>query len=174
MLIELRKRLILHPGTSNAVIAPGKVVLSALNTSTDLRHSLLLFVSGNYTWLLSSINPAYGNFDVRGAFTVAHQFFTILKEAGRTVVLPEHDPTLFDGAENMLPHIAGMLKEIGRELLVILYIPSINRTFSVLIRQADHIIEIATADDISGTALHYNSLTPRYGGFPPYMQQTWR
>ena len=100
MLIELRKGLILHPGTSNAVIAPGKVMLSALNTSTDLRRSLLLFVSGNYTRLLSSINPAYGNFDVRGAFTVAHQFFTILKEAGHTVVLLEHDPTLFEGAEN--------------------------------------------------------------------------
>jgi hypothetical protein len=80
MLIEPRKRLILHPGTSNAVIAPGKVMLSALNISTDLRRSLLLFVSGNYTRLLSSINPAYGNFDVRGAFAVAHQFFTILKE----------------------------------------------------------------------------------------------
>jgi hypothetical protein len=44
-----------------------------------------------------------------------------------------HDPTLFDGAENSA--LSGMLKEIGRELLVILYISSINRTFSVLIRQ---------------------------------------
>ena len=174
MLIELRKGLTLHPGTLNAVIAPGKVMLSALNTNTDLQRFLFLFVSGNYSRLLSSINPTCGNFDVRRAFTVAHQFFTILKEAGRTVVLTEHDPTLFDGAENMLHQIAGMLKEIGRESLVILYIPSINPAFSVLMRQADHIIEITTADEISGTTLHYNPRTPRYGGFSPYMQQTWR
>jgi DNA polymerase I len=172
MLIELRKAL--HPGTLNAVIAPGKVMVSALNTNTDLQRFRILFMSGDYTRLLSSINPAYGNFDARRAFTVAHRFFTKLKEADRTVALPEYDSTLFDWVETMLPQIAGMLKEIGCESLMIPYIPSVNRAFSVLMRQADDITGITAADDIRGTTLHYNSSTPRYGGFPPYSQQTWR
>jgi hypothetical protein len=50
----------------------------------------------------------------------------------------------------MMLQIAGMLKDISRESLVIQYIPSIDRTFSVLMRQADHIIEIAPADDTIG------------------------
>jgi hypothetical protein len=64
----------------------------------------------------------------------------------------------------MIPLITEMLKEIGRELLVILYILSIKRAFSVWMRQADHIIEITTADEISGTTLHCN---------PPY-PPLWR
>jgi hypothetical protein len=71
----------------------------------------------------------------------------------------------------MIPQIAGMLKEIGRESLVILYTPSIDRSLSVLMRQADHIIEIIPADDISGTTLYRGSRSPRHGGILPYAQQ---
>jgi hypothetical protein len=165
MLIELRKGMTLHPGTFNAVIAPGKVMVSALNSNTDLQRFLVLYVSGNYSQLLSSISRSSKNFEVRRAFT-AHQLFTILKEASHTIVLLEHDPTLFDGAENMLPQIGGMLKETARESLVILYAPSTDRSFSVLMRQADHIIEITPVDESTG------SRSPRHGGILPYAQQT--
>jgi DNA polymerase I len=171
MLIELRKGMPLHPGTFNAVIAPEKVMISALNSNADLQRFLFLYVSGNYSRLLSSINRSSENFEVRSAFT-AHQLFTILKEASHTVLLLEHDPTLFDGAEEMMPQIAGMLRDIGRESLVILYAPSVDRSFSVLMRQADHIIEIAPADDIAGTALHHSSRSHRDSGTLPYAQRT--
>jgi DNA polymerase I len=149
MLIELRKGVTLHPCTLNAVIAPEKVMISALNNNTDLQRFLFLYVSGNYSRLLSSINRSSKNFEVRRAFT-AHQLFTILKEVSHTVVLLEHDPTLFEGAENMLPQIAGMLKDISCESLVILYTPSIDRPFSVLMRQASHIIELGRWTILSG------------------------
>jgi DNA polymerase I len=171
MLIELRKGMTLHPGTFNAVIAPEKVMVAALNNNTDLQRFLFLYVSGNYSRLLSSISRSSKNFEVRRAFT-AHQLFTILKEASHTVVLVEHDPTLFDGAENMIPQIAGMLKETGRESLVILYAPSNDHTFSLLMRQADHLIEIAPADDRDGTARYRSSRSPRNGGTTPYAQRT--
>jgi DNA polymerase I len=171
MLIELRKGMTLHPCTFNAVIAPEKVMVSALNNNIDLQRFLFLYVSGNYSRLLSSINRSSKNFEVRRAFT-AHQLFTILKEVSHTVVLLEHDPTLFDGAENMLPQIAGMLKDIGRESLVILYTPSIDRSFSVLMRQADHIIEIAPADNLFGTTLSRSSRSHRTSETLPYAQRT--
>jgi hypothetical protein len=170
MLIELRKGMTLHPCTFNAVIAPERVMISALNNNTDLQRFLFLYVSGNYSRLLSSINRSSKNFEVRRAFT-AHQLFTILKEVSHTVLL-EHDPTLFDGAENMIPQIAGMLKDISRESLVIVYTPSIDRSFSVLMRQADHIIEIAPADDIVGSTLHRSSRSHRSSETLPYAQRT--
>jgi hypothetical protein len=72
----------------------------------------------------------------------------------------------------MIPQIAGMLKDIGRESLVILYTPSIDRSFSVLMRQAYHIIEIAPADDIVGTALHRSSRSHRNSETLPFAQRT--
>jgi DNA polymerase I len=171
MLIELRRGMTLHPGTFNAVIAPEKVMVSALNSNTDLQRFLFLYVSGNYSRLLSSISRSSKNFEVRRAFT-AHQLFTILKEMSHTVVLVEHDPTLFEGAETMIPQIAGMLKEAGRASLVILYAPSIDRSFSRLMQQADHIIEIAPADDITGTPRYRSSRSPRNGGTLSCAQRT--
>jgi hypothetical protein len=171
MLIELRKGMTLHPCTFNAVIAPEKVMVSALNSNPDLQRFLFLYVSGNFSRLLSSISRSSKNFEVRRAFT-AHQLFTILKEVSHTVLLIEHDPTLFEGGETMLPQIAGMLRDIGRESLVILYTPSVDRSFSVLMRQADHIIEIAPADDRVGTALHRSSRSHRSGDNLPYAQRT--
>ncbi len=171
MLIELRKGMTLHPCTFNAVIAPEKVMISALNNNIGLQRFLFLYVSGNYSRLLSSINRSSKNFEVRRAFT-AHQLFTILKEVSHTVLLLEHDPTLFDGAEEMMPQIAGMLKDISRESLVILYAPSIDRTFSVLMRQANHIIEIAPADDTIGHALDRISRSIRNSENRPFAQRT--
>jgi DNA polymerase I len=171
MLIELRKGMTLHPCTFNAVIAPEKVMISALNNNRDLQRFLFLYVSGNYSRLLSSINRSSKNFEVRRAFT-AHQLFTILKEVSHTVLLLEHDPTLFDGAEEMIPQIAGMLKDIGRESLVIVYTPSIDRSFSVLMRQADHIIEFAPAEDFIGTPQYRSPRSHRNCETHPYAQRT--
>jgi hypothetical protein len=72
----------------------------------------------------------------------------------------------------MIPQIAGMLKDIGRESLVILYTPSIDRSFSVLMRQADHIIEIAPSDNLFGTTLSRSSRSHRTSETLPYAQRT--
>jgi hypothetical protein len=171
MLIELRKGMTLHPGTFNAVIAPEKVMVSALNNNADLQRFLFLYVSGNYSRLLTAVNRTSKNFEVRRSFT-AHQLFTILREASHTVVLLEHDPTLFEGAENMIPQIAGMLKEVGRESLVILYAPSADPSFSILMRHADHIIEIAPDEDITGRMMLRRSHPYRDSGSLHHSQRT--
>ena len=171
MLIELRKGITLHPCNLNAVIALEKVMISALNSIANLQRFLFLYVSGNYSRLLSSINRSSKNFEVRRAFT-AHQLFTILKEVSHTVLLIEHDPTLFDGAAEMIPQIAGMLKDIGRESLVIVYTPSIDRSFSVLMRQADHIIEFAPSEDFIGTPQYRSPRSHRNSETLPYAQRT--
>ena len=171
MLIELRKGMPLHPCTFHAVVAPEKVIISALNNNKDLQRFLFLYVSGNYSRFLSSINRSSKNFEVRRAFTV-HQLFTILKEANHTILFLEHDPTLFDGAEEMIPQIAGMLKDIGHESLVILYAPSVDRSFSVLMRQADHIIEITPNNDLTDTALYRSYQGHRNRDVSPHAQQT--
>lgn len=149
MQIELRKGLALQPGTFNAVIAPEKMMINALNSNADLQRFLFLYIGGNYSRILSGINRQSKNFDVRRGFT-AHQLLTTLREAGHTVVFVEHDPTLFDGAMDVIEPVAGALKDAGRESLVILYTPAVDRTFSALTRRADRYIEfVAVEPDVN-------------------------
>ena len=161
MQIEIRKGLALQLGTYSAVIAPEKVMVSALNSNADLQRFLFLYIGGNYSRILSGIQRSSTNFEVRRAFT-SHQLLTMLREAGHTVVFVEHDPSLFDGAANTLEPVAGALKEAGRESLVILYTPSMDRTFSALTRRADRYIEIV-ADGAEGQPVRATRGMRQYG-----------
>jgi DNA polymerase I len=78
------------------------------------------------------------------------------------VVFVEHDPSLFDGATNTLEPVAGALKEVGRESLVILYTPAMDRTFSALARRADRYIEIV-ADGAEGQPVRASRGMRQYG-----------
>jgi hypothetical protein len=71
-----------------------------------------------------------------------------------------------------MPQIAGMLRDISRESLVILYAPSIDRSFSVLMRQASHIIEFTPADDFVGTPQYRSTRSHRNSKTLPYAQRT--
>jgi hypothetical protein len=167
MLIELRKGMTLCPGTFNAVIAPENVMASALTASADLQR--FLYMSGRNPRLLSGIKRSAGNAEVRRAYT-ARQLFALLQEVRHTVVFLEHDPAVFDGAEEMIPRVGDILRDIGCESLVVLYAPSVDRSFSLLMRHADRFIEI-TAADPGGTMLYrcYHSLRSRENA--PYSQQ---
>jgi len=138
MRIELQGAAI-EPCTFTAVIGPAGIATGMINTQSDLQRYLFLFVSGNFSRILTQVGRSSANFDVRRAFT-AHQLLTILQEAAHTVIFIEHDPTLFDGAWNMVAPLAGALGEIGREATVILYAPGADRSFSLLARNARHVI----------------------------------
>ena len=96
----------LYLGTYDAVIAPEKVMISAINSNVDLQRFLFLYIGGNYSRILSGVNRISGNFDFRRAFT-AHQIFSVIMEAGYTIILVEHDPSLFEGAEGCRARVAG-------------------------------------------------------------------
>lgn len=136
MLIELSRGVTIHPGTFTAVIAPEKKILFALNGNRDLRRFLFLYVSGNYSRILTGISRTSGNFEVRRPFT-ADQLLNVVQESGHTILFVEHDPTLFDGAERLYEPVASALRQAGREALVILWAPVTDRSFAALARQAD-------------------------------------
>ncbi|WP_321506715.1 hypothetical protein [uncultured Methanoregula sp.] len=150
MLIELSKGITLHPGTFTAVIAPEKKILAALNENTDLQRFLFLYICGNYSRILTGISRTSANFEVRRPFT-ADQFLTVITEAAHTIVFIEHDPTQFDGAGRLLDTVASALRQAGREAMVILWAPASDRSFAVLARQADRVIEIVSEEPVPGT-----------------------
>jgi len=145
MLIELSRGVTIHPGSFTAVIAPERRILLALNGNKDLQRFLFLYVSGNYSRLLTGISRTSGNFEVRRPFT-ADQLLSVINESGHTILFVEHDPTLFDGAERLYEPVASALKQAGREALVLLWAPENDRSFAALARRADRIIEIIAED----------------------------
>ncbi|MCK9630473.1 MAG: hypothetical protein M0R30_02425 [Methanoregula sp.] len=145
MLIELSRGVTIHPGSFTAVIAPERRILLALNGNKDLQRFLFLYVSGNYSRLLTGISRTSGNFEVRRPFT-ADQLLSVINESGHTILFVEHDPTLFDGAERLYEPVASALKQAGREALVLLWAPANDRSFAALARRADRIIEIIAED----------------------------
>lgn len=141
MQIRLRTGITLQQGTFSAVIAPERTIIAALNENPELGRFLFLFVCGNSSRLISHISRQSANFEVRRPFT-ADQLLTVVKETGHTIIFIEHDPTLFDSAERLLAPVGSALKEAGHEALVVLYAPAMDKSFSVLARQADRLIEI--------------------------------
>jgi len=139
MLIELPNGTAIEPGTFTALIAPPAIAIAMINGTTDLRRYLFLYVSGNFSRILTHIDRNAAAFDTRRAFT-AHQLVTILNEAEHTVLFVEHDPTLFDGAWNMVAPIAQALEQVGCGATVILYAPSADRSFSLIARNARNVI----------------------------------
>ena len=146
MQIEIRKGISLQPGSFAAVVLPVRQMAGALNSSAEIRRFLFLYVGGNYSRVLSGLHRTSKNLEICRAFT-AHQLLTLVREACHTVIFVEHDPSLFDGAAEMLDPVAGALADAGRESLVILYTPVPERTFFALARRAGRYIEIYADDE---------------------------
>lgn len=144
MEFDLCPSVTLQTGTFNALVAPAEMITAAVNTNADLQRFMFLFVCGNYSRLMSDISRTAGTFEVRRAFT-AFQLLTILNESYHTIVLIEHDPTLYDGIERsaVMPQVTRALRSAARDAMVILYTPGTDYTFHTLARQADRVFVIA-------------------------------
>jgi len=141
MEFDLHPAVSLKTGTFSAVIAPEDVVLAGLNDNPVLQRFLFLFISGNYSHLLTGINRRSVNIEVRRAFT-AFQLLTILKESYHTIIFVEHDPSLYDGAEDVVDAVARALHDAGQSSLVVLYAPRSDPAFDEIARFAHRVFHI--------------------------------
>ncbi|MEN6609887.1 MAG: hypothetical protein ABFC24_03525 [Methanoregulaceae archaeon] len=147
MEFDLCPAVTLQTGMYNVVVGPPDLVLAALNSDKELQRFLFLYVCGNYSRILTGVHRT-ANFDVRRAFT-AFQLDTILSESYHTVILVEHDPTLYDSPErNMLmAQVTRALRSAAQEAMVILYTPSPDRTIHTLAKGADRVFHLAAPAD---------------------------
>jgi DNA polymerase I len=146
MQIVLRTGIALRQGTFSAVIAPERSIIRALNGNPELERFLFLFVCGNYSRLVSHISRPSPHFEVRRPFT-ADQLLAVIKDAGHTIIFIEHDATLFDSADRLIGPVGSALREAGREALLVLYAPVMDRSFAALANHADRLIEVVNAGE---------------------------
>ena len=69
MEIELNPTISLLEETFNVLVAPEEMLVDAINSHLNLQRYKVLFVSGNYSRILSKLNRNITELDVRRAFT---------------------------------------------------------------------------------------------------------
>ena len=143
MEFDLHPSVTLRTGTFAALVAPEDLVLAGLNDNPVLRRFLFLFVSGNYSRLLSGINRRSVSIEIRRAFT-AFQLLTILHESYHTIIFVEHDPGLYEGSgREVIPQVAHALKAAAQNAAVVLYTPAPDPAFSLVADRADRFFSLS-------------------------------
>jgi DNA polymerase I len=138
MEIELHPAVSLLPETFNVLIAPVELLAGALNSHLELQRNKILFISGNYSRILSRLNRNITELEVRRAFTV-FQLMTILEENHHSFLIVEHDPILYEDAGEMVEYLAQALKQTSREATILLYAPALDPHLQKMTELADRV-----------------------------------
>jgi DNA polymerase I len=104
----------LLPETFNVLVAPVELMAGAINSHPELQRYKILFISGNYSRILSRLNRNITEQDVRRAFT-SFQLITILEENHHSFLIVEHGPLLYEDSQEVVGYLAQALKQTSRE-----------------------------------------------------------
>jgi hypothetical protein len=138
MEIELHPAVSLLSETFNVLVAPVEMLVEALNSHINLQRYKVLYVSGNYSRILSQLNRNFTELEIRRAFT-SFQLMTILEENHHTFLIVEHDPMLYEDADEMVEYVAQALKQTSREATILLYSPALDPHLQKMTDQADRV-----------------------------------
>ncbi len=146
MELRINGRIVCQAGRFTAVVAPVSTMRDGLNDNPVLGRYTSILVGGNFSRLLDGINRSSGNFGIQRAFTV-HQLLTILREDDHSIVIVEHDPTIYDDAGDAQRRVPLAMKDLSRNCIFVLYTPAMDRSFAYLASAADHLYYY---DDLPG------------------------
>jgi len=138
MEIELCPAASLLPETFNLLVAPVELMAGAINSHPELQRYKILFISGNYSRILSLLNRNITELDVRRAFT-SFQLMTILEENHHSFLIVEHDSLLYEDSQEMVGYLAQALKQTSREATVLLYAPALDPHLQEMAELADRV-----------------------------------
>jgi hypothetical protein len=138
MEVELHPAVSLLEDTFNVLVAPPEMLVDAINSNLNMQRYKVLFVSGNYSRILSRLSRNVTELDVRRAFT-SFQLMTILEENHHSVLIVEHDPLLYEDASEMVEYVAQHLRQTSREATVLLYAPALDPHLEKMTPLADRV-----------------------------------
>ncbi len=87
-----------------------------------LQRFKVLYVTGNYSAILSKLGRRSEAMEIRRGFTV-FQLIAILEEAYHSIVIVERDPMLYEDAAEMVEYVAHAMADAAKEDAVLLYAP---------------------------------------------------
>lgn len=135
---ELYPTISLRPRSFNVLQAPRELFIQALNRNLNLQRYKVLYSCGNYSGILSKLNRRFRDLEIRRAFTL-FQFMTILEEARHSIIIVEHDPSIYEDAAEMVEYVARALSDAAEESAVLLYASGSDPFLEELSKNADRV-----------------------------------
>jgi hypothetical protein len=135
---ELYPTITIRSRSFNILQAPRELFIQALNRNLNLQRYKVLYICGNYSGILSKLDRKFTDLEIRRAFTL-FQLMTVLEEARHSIIIVEHDPTLYEDAAEMVEYISRALSDAAKESAVLLYSPGADPFLEDLARNADRV-----------------------------------
>ncbi len=135
---DLYPTITLRSRSFNALLAPRDFFVQALNRNLNIQRFRVLYITGNYSAVLSRLDRRFDALEIRRGFT-AFQLMTILEEAHHSLIFVEHDPLLYENAAEMTEYVSQALREAAKGAAVLLYAPGADPYFEELVRNADRV-----------------------------------
>src|SRR5512136_418707 len=135
---QLHPSVTLHERSYNVLVAPRQLFIDMLNRNLNLQRFKVLYVTGNFSGILSRLHRKFTVLEIRRGFTT-FQLMTILEEAHHSLIIIEHDPLLYEDAQEMTEYISKALRQAAHEAAVLLYSTGIDPFLEDLIMLADHV-----------------------------------
>lgn len=135
---ELYPTITLRSRSFNALLAPREMFIQALNRNLNLQRFKVLYVTGNYSGVLSSLDRRFDALEIRRGFT-AFQLMTILEENHHSLIFIEHDPLLYEDAAEMTEYVSQAMAEAAKESAVLLYAPAADQYLEEMVKNADRV-----------------------------------
>jgi DNA polymerase I len=132
----------LHPLTNLGsrafyiLVAPLQILMRALNYHLDLQRFEVIYICGNRSCVLSNLNRRFTSLQVRRAFTI-FQLMTVLEESRHTLLTIEHDPMLYEDAEEMVEYVSQAMRTTAKSRTVLLYASASDPFLEVMTNYAD-------------------------------------
>jgi hypothetical protein len=109
-----------------------------LNRNLDMQRYRALYVTGNYSRVLTRLSRRFTELEVRRGFTV-FQLMTILEQARHSLILIEHDPMLYEDAREMAEYVSQAMMQASQEAAVLLYATGMDPYFEEIVQNADRV-----------------------------------
>jgi DNA polymerase I len=135
---ELHPAVSLKPRSFNVLVAPRQTFIEMLNRNPNLQRFKILYISGNFSGILSRLHRTITELEVRRGFTT-FQIMTILEEARHSLIIIEHDPIIYEESEEMVEYVSKAMREAAQESTVLLYSPGLDPFMEELAQNSDHV-----------------------------------
>jgi hypothetical protein len=109
-----------------------------LNRNPNLQRYNVLYVSGNFSGILSRLHRRIMELQVRRGFTT-FKIMTILEEAHHSLIIIEYDPAIYEDSAEMVEYVAKAMREAAQEAIVLLYSPGLDPFVEEIAQNSDHV-----------------------------------
>ena len=99
--------------------------IQAMNRNLNLQRFQVLYVTGNYSAILSHLDRRFEALEIRRGFTV-FQLMTILEENHHSLIFVGHDTLLYENVAEMTEYVSHSLRKATKEAAVLLYSPGVD------------------------------------------------